>query len=263
MAPFPKYLTFRNVLTGMLLLWGLAVLLKAAWWLYLLVFMAALTISYFGTTQISSNFHMPAYCKAPNHHKKEIAITFDDGVTNPKQSHLVLDILKKYQAPATFFCIGKNLETNEQLEVLKRMNTEGHIIGNHSYSHSNFYDFFSSKQVIEETLLTDEIVRKHTGKTPRFFRPPYGITTPNIAKAFKALEHKTIGWSLRSLDTVIKDDQKLFERVKSKLKTGDIILFHDHIPQMKTFLPMFLEYLLKEGYTVVGADQLLGLKAYA
>lgn len=206
---------------------------------------------------------MPSYCKALNHDKKEIAITFDDGVTNPERSHLVLDILKNYQIPATFFCIGKNLENKEQIKVLKRMNAEGHIIGNHSYSHSNFYDFFPSKKIIEETLLTDKIIQTHTGKIPRFFRPPYGITTPNIAKAFKTLEHKTIGWSLRSLDTVIKDEKKLFERIKSKLKTGDIILFHDHTQHMKTFLPMFLEYILKEGYTVVGTDQLLGINAYA
>lgn len=263
MGPFPTYMTFKNVLIGLVVLLAVAAYLQAATWLCGLIVLTALTIAYFGSTQISSNFHMPAYCKAINHPKKEIALTFDDGVSKPAQSAIVLDILQKYQTPATFFCIGKNLENEAQIDILKRMDAEGHLIGNHSYSHSNFYDFFSSKKIIAETLQTDQIVCRHIGKTPRFFRPPYGITTPNIAKAFRTLEHRTIGWSLRSLDTVIRDDKKLFERVKNRLKKGDIILLHDHMPHLENFLPVFLEYVLKEGYTVVGVDQLLGLKAYA
>jgi len=175
----------------------------------------------------------------------------------------VLDVLKQYQAPATFFCIGKNLESEEQIQVLKRMDAEGHIIGNHSYSHSNFFDFYSSKRVAEEVVLVDKMIQQHIGKTPLFFRPPYGITNPNIAKAFKTLSHKTIGWSLRSLDTVIKEEKILLKRVKSKLKSGDVLLFHDHLECMPAFLEMFLEYVLKEGYTIVAVDQLLGLKPYA
>ncbi len=247
---------------ALFLSFGLAAWLAAAWWVYLLVFTIAFTIAYFGTTQISSNFHLPAFCSVKGHPKKEIAITFDDGVIDPKQSGLVLDILKQYKIPATFFCIGKNLASEAQIAILKRMDAEGHIIGNHSYSHSNFFDFFSSKRVVEEVLRADRIVQQHIGKTPLFFRPPYGITTPNIAKALKQLNHKTIGWSLRSLDTVIKDKELLFKRVKGKLKKGDILLFHDHVEQMPSFLPLFLEYVLKEGYAVVGVDELLNLKPY-
>lgn len=263
MGPFPHYLTFKNVLISMCLLWVVAVFLNANWWLYTLILGLGLVISYFGTTQISSNFHMKAHCSAPQLGKKEIALTFDDGVRHPKQSQQVLDILQQYKVKATFFCIGKNLEQAAQIDVLKRIHAEGHLIGNHSYSHSNFYDFFSSKRIREETLQTDQIVQQHIGKTPRFFRPPYGITTPNIAKAFDKLEHHTIGWSLRSLDTVMTNHHQLLERVQSKLKSGDIVLLHDHLPLMTTFLPLFLEYILKEGFTIVGVDQLLGLRAYA
>ncbi|MBL4649313.1 MAG: polysaccharide deacetylase family protein [Aureispira sp.] len=108
MGPFPKYLRLNTVIISTLVLWGIAALIGAPWWAYAFVLWVGLTISYFGTTQIASNFHLPAYCKAVNSDKKEISITFDDGVLNPIQSKLVLDVLKQYKVPATFFCIGKN-----------------------------------------------------------------------------------------------------------------------------------------------------------
>lgn len=262
MLPFPKYLTFRNLLFATFLFLGLAVIFQAAWWVFVLIFLNWSVIAYFGTTQIRSNFHVEAFGFAENHPRKEIAITFDDGVLNPQQSNLVLDVLKAYKVPATFFCIGKNLESVAQIEVLKRMDKEGHLIGNHSYSHSNFFDFFSADKVREEIIQTDNLIQQHIGKKPLLFRPPYGITTPNIAKALKALDHKTIGWSLRSLDTVIKEENKLLERVKKKLKSGDVLLFHDHLDCQPAFLKIFLEYLLKEGYSVVGVDALLRIKPY-
>ncbi|MCH2022403.1 MAG: polysaccharide deacetylase family protein [Saprospiraceae bacterium] len=262
MGPFPKYLTFRNVLVGMFSIWAIGIILKLAWWWYLLVFMVALTISYLGTTQIGSNFHMPAFCNLANCKNKVIAITFDDGVSKPEQSEKVLDILKQYNIPATFFCIGKNLVDETQIKVLKRIDTEGHIIGNHSYSHSAFYDFYSSNKIEKDTLKTDRLIEQYTGKKPLFYRPPYGITTPNIAKAINRIGHKTIGWSLRSLDTVIKDPNTLINRIKHKLKNGDILLFHDHVSYMPAFLPLFLEYILKEGYMIIGVDELLDLRPY-
>lgn len=262
MGPFPKFLRLNTLIISAFVLWGIAALVAAPWWVYALILLILLTIAYFGTTQIASNFHLPAYCKAVHSDKKEIAITFDDGVLNPTQSNLVLDILKQYEVPATFFCIGKNLASNEQIQVLKRMDAEGHIIGNHSFSHANLFDFFSSKRVVQEILDTDKLIQQHLNKQPLFFRPPYGITTPNIAKAMRQVEHQTIGWSLRSLDTVIKEENRLLKRVKKKLKKGSILLFHDHLEFLPRFLPLFLDYLLKEGYTVVGLDQLLQLQAY-
>jgi peptidoglycan/xylan/chitin deacetylase (PgdA/CDA1 family) len=262
MGPFPKYVRLNTIIISAFVLWGIAAIVGAPWWLYVFVLLIGMTITYLGTTQIASNFHLPAYCKAANSDKKEIAITFDDGVLNPMQSKLVLDVLKQYEVPATFFCIGKNLASKEQVQVLKRMDAEGHIIGNHSFSHANLFDFFSSKRVVQEILDTDKVIQQHLNKQPLFFRPPYGITTPKIAKAMRQVDHKTIGWSLRSLDTVIKDEKMLLKRVEKKLKKGDIVLFHDHLEFLPRFLPLFLDYLLKEGYTVVGLDQLLQLQAY-
>ena len=262
MGPFPKYLRFNALIIEVAVLFFISFMLGAAWWVYLAIFLVAFTIAYFGTTQIASNFHMPTFCSVPNHPKKEIAITFDDGITNPAQSQKVLAVLKKYQAPATFFCIGKNMESDTQKAVVQQMDQEGHIIANHSYSHSNFFDFFSVQRVKEEVQQTDQLIEKIIGKQPLFFRPPYGITTPRIAKAVRQTPHKTIGWSIRSLDTVIKDEKLLFDRVTKRLKNGAVLLFHDHLEHTPDFLNLFLEYVLKEGYTVVGVDELFQLKPY-
>lgn len=255
-------LTFRNINIAAILIAVLLWIFGAAWWAYVLVFLVHSAIAYWGTTQICSHFHMPAYCKAKNHPTKEIAITFDDSVLIPEQTNQVLDILKKYNIPATFFCIGKNLEEEAQQETLKRMDEEGHLIGNHSYSHSTTFDFYSADRIEKELHQTDYIILNIIGKRPNFFRPPYGITTPKIARAVQRTKHNTIGWSVRSLDTVIKDKKKLFTRVTSQLGNGDIILFHDHLEHIPSFLPTFLEYVLNKGYNVVRADQLLQLKAY-
>lgn len=262
MGPFPTYLRFNALVIETIILFVISFIAGAAWWVYVVIFLVALTIAYFGTTQIASNFHMPTFCSVPNHSKKEIAITFDDGITNPVQSQKVLAILKQYQVPATFFCIGKNIESAEQRAIIQQMDEEGHIIANHSYSHSNFFDFFSVQRVKEEVEQTDQLIQQIIGKQPLFFRPPYGITTPRIAKAIRQTPHQTIGWSVRSLDTVIKDEQLLFDRVSKRLKNGAVLLFHDHLEHIPDFLNLFLEYVLKEGYTVVGVDELLQLKPY-
>lgn len=229
--------------------------------LLLLVLIVSLTVAYFGSTQVSSNYHLPAISYADNPEKK-ISISFDDGFIDPDNTNTILELLDHFKIKATFFCIGKNLTNKAQLELLKKADKQGHIIGNHSYSHHFLYDFFSADAIQKDTLKADELIYDQIGKTPRFYRPPYGITTPMIARAFKKLPHQMIGWSLRSLDTVIKQPDKLLERVQKKLKPGDILLFHDHTPYISDFLPLFMEHILKEGYQVVPIHELIGQRPY-
>lgn len=262
MGPFPVFLRARGVLIGLLLGCLLVYAWSGAWWGYALVLWLGFTVAYFGTTQIGSHFYMPTYFKGANSSQKQIALTFDDGIVNPEQTRQVLQVLQQYQAKATFFCIGKNLQTKEQQAVLKELHTAGHWVGNHSFSHANLFDFYGSKRVVQEIKATDALIHSLIGKQPLFFRPPYGITTPNIAKALKQLPHQTIGWSLRSLDTVIKKEQALLKRLKKQLHAGAIVLLHDHVKSLPEVLPLFLDYLLSEGYIVVGLDKLLELPAY-
>lgn len=262
MGPFPVFLRARGVIIGLavgfLLVYGLA----GPWWGYALVFWLGVTVAYFGTTQIGSHFYMPTYYKGKAGSKKQLALTFDDGILDPEQTKTLLDILAQYQVSATFFCIGKNLQTPAQQAVVQQVHQAGHLVGNHSFSHANLFDFYGSARVIQEVEQTDVLIEQLIGEKPLFFRPPYGITTPNIAKALDQLPHQTIGWSLRSLDTVIKKDTLLLERLKKQLHAGAVILFHDHVKSLPQVLPLFLDYILKEGYTVVGLDELLDLPAY-
>jgi peptidoglycan/xylan/chitin deacetylase (PgdA/CDA1 family) len=196
-------------------------------------------------------------CKA-NISEKKIAITFDDG-PNSEITPKVLEILDQCNAKATFFCIGKNIENNEDL--IKMIDKKGHLIGNHTWTHDRWFDLFSSNKMKAEIEKTSDLLFEIINKKIKLFRPPYGVTNPNLKKAIKDFDFYNIGWSLRSLDT-ISSTQKTLTRIKNKLTSGDIVLFHDNLEHIVDILKDFLEYTTKEGYEIVRVDQLLNIKAY-
>ena len=181
-------------------------------------------------------------------------------VNEPNNLNKVLDVLLKYNVKATFFCIGNQIE--KEPEILKRIISEGHIVGNHSYSHSNFFGIFSTQKVIDELHKTREIILNITGKNTLYFRPPFGVTNPRISRAIKATNYKAIGWNIRSLDTVIKSEEEIFKRVKNKIKPGGIILFHDTSLKTVSVLERLLLF-LQEEYEIVPIDYLLNESPYA
>ena len=215
-------------------------------------------IVFWGSTFIASNYHVKTFCNNPLETEKKIAITFDDGPN--ETTVLVLDVLKKYNAKATFFCIGKNIEAHP--DILKRTIEEGHIIGNHSYSHSPFFDFYRKNQVIAEIQQTDSLIESVLGKKTRLFRPPYGVTNPSIRRALAVTKHKTIGWNIRSLDGVIKKENFLLDRIIKRIKPGGIVLLHDTSIQTVNVLEQLLSFLEKNNYSVVPLEELLNIKAY-
>ena len=92
-----------------------------------------------GSTKIGLNFYFFSYCQS-NTNEKIIALTFDDG-PDPDVTPALLDLLDKYQARATFFCLGKNIAANKSLT--NKISEKGHLIGNHSYTHHKLFDLFS------------------------------------------------------------------------------------------------------------------------
>ncbi|MDO4228219.1 MAG: polysaccharide deacetylase family protein [Capnocytophaga sp.] len=176
---------------------------------------------------------------------KTVALSFDDGAT--ELTPRFLDLLKKYNAKAIFFCIGKQIE--KYPEVIKRINEEGHIIGNHTFTHYSKNCFASAKIIAEEIKTTDAALAK-LNITTQLFRPPYGITNPSIARAIKLMNKKTIGWDIRSLDTVIKNEDRLFKRIISKLSHGNIILMHDTSERSLNVLERLLQHLLENDYKI-------------
>lgn len=190
--------------------------------------------------------------------QNQIALTFDDG---PHPATLqVLELLEKHKAKATFFCIGKQIEKHP--EIFKKIIENGHTVGNHSYSHSNFFGFFSSGKVKKELEQTDALIKKHLGKNPAFFRPPFGVTNLHIKKALNKTKPYTIGWNIRSLDTVIKSEKNILNRVINRLKPGSIMLLHDTSQKTVNVLEQLLIHLDRENYQSVTVDQLLNIPAY-
>ena len=215
-------------------------------------------ISVAGSATIDSNYHVKAYCNNPDETQNRIALTFDDG---PHEMTLcVLELLKKYNAKATFFCIGKNIEKHP--EIAKKIIADGHVIGNHSFSHSPFFDFFRQHHIITEVQQTDSSIEKITGKKPQFFRPPYGVTNPSIRRALGVTKHKVIGWNIRSLDGAIRNEKIILNRIKKRITPGGIVLLHDTSIQTVHVLEQLLVTLREKKYEVVSLEQLLKLKAY-
>jgi len=242
----------------LLLLFLLSYYIAINLWWFVGIILIWLGINAVGSARISSNYHVKAYCSNPSEKEKKIALTFDDGPTVFTLE--ILELLKRYDVKATFFCIGKNIEAHP--EILKQVIAEGHLVGNHSYNHSPFFDFYNAKKIREEIEKTDSILQKYTAHQINFFRPPYGVTTPSIRRALKRTGHKVIGWNIRSLDGGTKNQSLIFNRIIKRISPGGIVLLHDTAPHSVFVLEQFLQFLKQNNYKVISTEELLNLKAY-
>jgi peptidoglycan/xylan/chitin deacetylase (PgdA/CDA1 family) len=225
---------------------------------FIMVILLWFAVVFLGSSFISSNYHVDAYCNNPLEKEKKIALTFDDG---PNEiTLLILDELKKYNVKATFFCIGINIEKHP--EILKRIINEDHIIGNHTYSHSHFFDFYRKNRVLEEIGKTDLLIKEISGKKVQFFRPPYGVTNPSIRSALEVTKHKVIGWNIRSLDGILKNEKFIFARIKKRIIPGGVVLLHNTSLHSVKVLEQLMMYLEENEYKVVSTEELLNIKAY-
>ncbi len=210
------------------------------------------------SAKIEWGFFVEAFCgKATN--EKVLALTFDDG-PDKETTPILLDYLKQEQIKACFFCIGDKIESSEK--ILKRINEDGHIIGNHTFSHANLIDFYPEKKLDLELNKTNKIIKSVIGKEPNFFRPPYGVTTPAFARAITNTKMKVIGWNVRSFDTINKESKEVAERVLKKSIAGSVILFHDTTPHIVDILRMVIPELRNRGFKFVSVEELANLKAY-
>jgi peptidoglycan/xylan/chitin deacetylase (PgdA/CDA1 family) len=216
-------------------------------------------ILFWGSYRVSSNFYFHVVCTGKTT-EKQIAISFDDGPAREYTPH-ILQVLKEENVPAAFFCIGKRVAQNEYL--LRQVHEAGHLVGNHSYSHATWFDLFSAERMYQDLRATDAVIQKAIGVKPKLFRPPYGVTNPNLGKAVRRGNYIPVGWSIRSLDTVITDHDRLLLKVTKALKPGAVVLFHDTGKAIQSVLPAFIELARQEGYEFVRLDKLLKLEPYA
>lgn len=247
------FIALLAVLIGVHINYGLPIIA------YCLLLIAYSLIVFWGCYYVGSNFFINIVCKAETE-KKEIAISFDDG---PAENYTpqILAILKAEQVKATFFCIGKRIAGNEA--ILKQAQAEGHIIGNHSYSHHFWFDMYSTPKMQEDLKQMDKETERVIGVKPKLFRPPYGVTNPNLAKAIKKGGYTPVGWSVRSLDTVAKDENQLLNKINAGIRPGAVFLFHDTCKITLKVLPQFIQEVKNRGYNIIPLDKLLALQPYA
>lgn len=228
-------------------------------WIYLILVVVYLLIQAYGSIVLSAQFFINVKSSGQRN-SKQVALTFDDGPV-PGQTDEILDILNRHKIHAAFFCIGNRVKENPAL--VNRIHSEGHVVGNHSYWHGKLFDLQTSKAISDELEETNKVIFETIGVKPQFFRPPYGVTNPMVASAIQNGGFTTIGWSVRSMDTVIKDSDKLFKKVSEAIKEGDILLFHDFSASTIQILPRLINHIQKSGLRIVRVDELLNEKAYA
>ena len=182
--------------------------------------------------------------------KKEIYLTFDDGPT-PEITSFVLEQLKKYNAKATFFCIGKNIKNHP--EIFKQITDDNHSIGNHTQNHLNGWKS-KTQDYISNTFEAKKTIKQFSRSTVQhlLFRPPYGKINRKQAKILLEKGYKIIMWSVLSgdFDTNLSKE-KCLQNVLKHTSKGSIVVFHDSkkaSEKVKYVLPKVLDYFSKEGY---------------
>lgn len=177
--------------------------------------------------------------------KKEIYISFDDG-PHPTITPFVLDTLKKYNAQATFFCIGDNVRKFP--EIYQQVIDEGHAVGNHTMHHVNGWK-------TNDDAYCSEIEQAANYINSNLFRPPYGRIKRSQLKKLKAEKDtlQTVMWSVLAGDWIAAlDPEKCFQQVKNAVYPGCIIVFHDSEKanaRMSYVLPKLLQHFSAEGFS--------------
>ena len=191
-----------------------------------------------------------------------IALTFDDG-PDPASTPAILETLAQFGARATFFVIGRYLERHQTLA--REIVAAGHELGNHSWGHLPWQNFYSSRKHLADIERTADLIRSITGSTEEpLYRPPVGLKSPEFARAALARQLKVIAWSVHSRDTFAQRWQSIARRVLNRVRNGDIVLLHDghaaegrHRSNAVNALPLILCGLQAQGLQPVTVSELL------
>lgn len=194
-------------------------------------------------------------------HQKRVALTFDDG-PDPRFSNDVLDVLKQYNVPATFFVLGSKAVANP--EIVKRMQNEGHVIGNHTYAHPNLVKE-SDLGLEREVTRTEDALNDIIGYRTKLFRPPYGFLYNELVEKLSEMNYYVIAWSVDSLDWQEDPPEVIASNVVDNIHPGAIILMHDGaesggnrtntIESLHQIIPKLQE----QGYEFVTVPELLNI----
>lgn len=230
------------------------------------------------SASIRSGVYVRAFCREKTD-RKVVYLTFDDG-PHPPETERVLDVLRERGARATFFLIGSKVSGNEA--VLRRMLEEGHALGLHTYSHAGTFPLLSFDKMLADVNEGKRAVESVAGKKISLFRPPFGVTNPTIAKVIRTLGLQTVGWDVRSFDTMFCKSSEhsckqsaysckqsehsckqsgysckqsghdwyvpVVERIMKQVRPGSVILLHDRLDGASSLLALLLDSLAASGY---------------
>lgn len=230
------------------------------------------------SASIRSGVYVRAFCREKTD-RKVVYLTFDDG-PHPPETERVLDVLRERGARATFFLIGSKVSGNEA--VLRRMLEEGHALGLHTYSHAGTFPLLSFDKMLADVNEGKRAVESVAGKKISLFRPPFGVTNPTISKVVRTLGLHTVGWDVRSFDTMFckssehsceqsgysckQSEQScmqsghsckqsghdwyvpVVERIMKQVRPGSVILLHDRLDGASELLALLLDSLAASGY---------------
>jgi len=200
---------------------------------------------------------LPNFVWNVNTEYKTLYLTFDDGPT-PEITTWVLEQLKAYNAKATFFCIGKNIESHS--EIFQNILEEDHVVANHTYDHLKGWKT-KTKVYVDNTELCDSVMtfqiqnsksQNLNTDTLKLFRPPYGKFKIKQSKKLQKLGYRIVLWDVLSYDwDKSVSEQQCYNNVISAANSGSIIVFHDSVKASRNLqytLPKVLEYYSEKGF---------------
>lgn len=244
----------------------------------LVIVLSIIVFMVWASASIRSGVYVRAFCREKTD-RKVVYLTFDDG-PHPPETERVLDVLRERGARATFFLIGSKVSGNEA--VLRRMLEEGHALGLHTYSHAGTFPLLSFDKMLADVNEGKRAVESVAGKKISLFRPPFGVTNPTIAKVVRILGLQTVGWDVRSFDTMFCKSSEhsckqsehsckqsgysckqpehsckqsghdwyvpVVERIMKQVRPGSVILLHDRLDGASELLALLLDSLAASGY---------------
>ncbi len=201
---------------------------------------------------------LPNKLKALLQRNKRVLFTFDDG-PHPNATPKVLEVLKKHNIKAVFFVLG--LQVAKHPELVKMIHDEGHIIGNHTYSHKYLSDLCEA-EVRNEIRKTNDLIYSITGVKPILLRPPYGARNTMVNRVAEEEGMSMFLWTVDSRDWKSKNKNKILTTVESQLgigktnRVGGAVLLHDIYPSTANSLEGLIASINKSGLILINAQEL-------
>jgi peptidoglycan/xylan/chitin deacetylase (PgdA/CDA1 family) len=187
--------------------------------------------------------------------RREICLTFDDG-PEPEVTPRVLELLDRFQAKASFFCIGEKAAAHP--ELVREIAHRGHSVENHSYHHRRAFAFFGMSRLRREVEVAQQTLTSIAGRPPAFFRAPAGFRSPMLDPVLSTAALRYVSWTRRGFDTVSRDPQRILRRLTRGLAAGDVLLLHDSAPVVLAVLPALLGELAARDLKAVSLETACG-----